>query len=173
MPRMIALKFMLVSSLCFVSVGWCLAGDTWEVRTDGVGPVKVGMSLSQLNAVVHEKFSLPAAKDEQGCFYIKPHQQPSIGLMIEDGRVTRVDIDGPDILTVEGVHVGDSETRAKQVYGHKLKVEPHAYTGPEGHYLTMHSSDGRYGIRFETDEGKIVRFYAGRANSIAYIEGCQ
>ena len=54
-----------------------------------------------------------------------------------------------------------------------LKVEPHNYTAPEGHYLTVLASNGRYGIRFETDEGKIVKFYAGQLQAIALVEGCE
>jgi len=55
-----------------------------------------------------------------------------------------------------------------------MKVSRHAYTGEEGgHYLTFRSSDGRYGIRFETDQGKITTFYAGSYAAIQYIEGCE
>jgi hypothetical protein len=77
------------------------------------------------------------------------------------------------VSTAGGIKIGDSESHAKQVYGNMLKVEPHNYTAPEGHYLTVLASNGRYGIRFETDEGKIVKFYAGQLQAIALVEGCQ
>lgn len=131
------------------------------------------MSLSELNAVLHESFSMPEDKDEQACFYVEPAKHPGVALMIEEGHVTRVDVDRPGVSTAEGIKIGDSESRAMQVYGNKLKVEPHHYTAPEGHYLTVLSSNERYGIRFETDEGKVVRFYAGQRQAIAYVEGCQ
>jgi len=143
------------------------------MRFDGTGPVKFGMSLSELNAALHERFSMPQGKEEQGCFYVSPARHPGISFMIEDGHVTRVDVQRRGISTAEGVRIGDSEARAAQVYGNKLKVEPHHYTSPEGHYLTVLSNDKRYGIRFETDEGKVVRFYAGQRHAIAYVEGCQ
>ena len=130
------------------------------------------MSLSQLNAVLHEKFSMPESKDDQGCFYVNPTRHPHVALMIEDGRLARIDVDGPGVATAEGIQVGDSEARVLQVYGSRLKVEPHAYTGPEGHYLTVRSKSGRYGIRFETDKGKVETFYAGRFKAVQYIEGC-
>lgn len=97
----------------------------------------------------------------------------AFAIMIQEGYVTRVDVFQPGIATPEGIRVGNSEARAKQAYGDKLKIEPHAYTGPEGHYLTVRSSDGLYGIRFETDGKKILSFYAGKKAAIAYIEGCQ
>lgn len=91
--------------------------------------------------------------------------------MIENGHLVRVDVDKAGVATDEGVQVGDSEERAKQVYGSRLKVEPHHYT--DGHYLTVRSQSGGYGIRFETEKGKIETFYAGTFEAIQYVEGCQ
>jgi hypothetical protein len=85
----------------------------------------------------------------------------------------RVEVYKSGVFTADGIQVGDSEARAMKVYGPKLRVSRHAYTGPEGHYLTLRSADGRYGIRFETDHGKITMFYAGRYDAIQYIEGCE
>ncbi|HEY2390175.1 MAG TPA: hypothetical protein VGK22_03300 [Candidatus Angelobacter sp.] len=163
---------LILSILFFISFG-SSASSAWVVRFNSTGPVKIGMSLSQLNAALHEKFSMPEDKDEQACFYAEPAKHPGVAIMIEKGYVTRVDVFRPDISSAEGIRIGDSEARAKQVYGNKLKIEPHAYTGPEGHYLTARSSDGLYGIRFETDGKKILSFYAGKKAAISYIEGCQ
>src|SRR5579859_4413644 len=54
----------LLAVLTIVCVSSCLADNVWVVRPDGVGPVKVGMSLSQLNAALHETFSMPDDKDD-------------------------------------------------------------------------------------------------------------
>jgi hypothetical protein len=161
--------------LVFVAgtIGSSLASDVWVVREDGVGPVKIGMTLTRLNMVLHENFSMPENKDEQGCFYADTVKYAPISFMIVRGRLARIDVDGAGVSTAEGIRVGDSEQRARRVYGPRMRVEPHAYTGPEGHYLTIRSSNGRYGIRFETDGGTITRFYAGRFEAIQYIEGCE
>jgi len=88
--------------------------------------------------------------------------------------VVRVDVDQAGILTAEGVQVGDTEEHAKKVYGPRLKIEPSQNAGGEGgHYLTVLSSDRRYGIRFETEQGKITTFYAGTYEAIQYVEGCE
>jgi hypothetical protein len=158
--------------LCLCLVCSCLASDTWVIREDGVGPVKIGMTLAQLNATLHEKFSLPAEKEDQGCFYVSARGHDHIAFMIENGRLVRIDVDEAGVPTSSGIQVGDSEAHARQVYGARLKVTPHAYT-ETGHYLTARSSDGQYGIRFETDNGKIKMFYAGRYDAIQYIEGCE
>ena len=91
--------------------------------------------------------------------------------MIEDGQLERLDVNAAGPATSKGVHVGDSEERVKQIYGSALQIGPHHYT--DGHYLTIKSPSGRYGIRFETEKGKVERFYAGKFQSIQYVEGCQ
>ena len=140
--------------ICMCLGNGASAGDNWVVRFDGVGPVKVGMALSQLNAALHEKFTLPPNKEDQGCFHESPSGRPHIAFMIEDGQLVRVEVDSPGIATVEGIQVGDSEARVRQVYSTRVKVTKHAYIDT-GHYLTVRSPDGRYGIRFETENGKI------------------
>ena len=153
----------------------CSAANDWEVLPNGVGPIKVGMRLSNLKTDLHLSYSIEFAQDsdQKTCFYANLRDQPGISLMILNGRVARVDIDNKDTKSAEGIRNGDLEAHALSVYGKRMKVTPHAYTGPEGHYLTVRTTDGRYGIRFETDEGKIVRYYAGRSDAISYIEGCE
>jgi hypothetical protein len=150
-----------------------LGREVWVVRADGVGPVKIGMTLSQLNTALHEKFSIPESSDEQGCFFVNTPSHPGILFMIENGRLVRVDVVKPGVSTSEGIQVGDSEELAQKAYDTRLSVEPHAYSSKEGHYLTVRSAKGRYGIRVETDKGKITVFYAGRFRAIHYIEGCE
>lgn len=138
------------------------------LRQDGIDAVKIGMNLVQLNTVLHEKFTLPKDNDEQDCYIDGPAAHPQVSFMILNGRLARIEVDRRVVSTEAGIQVGDSEERVKQVYGSSLKVTPHAYTGPQGHYLTTRSADGRYGIRFETDNGKITARYAGRFDAIQY-----
>ena len=143
----------------------------WALHFDGIGPVKVGMSLSQLNAALQEKFRMPKARDQQGCFTVSSGHHPHVSFMVEDGRVSRIDIDGRGVPTDKGIQVGDSEKQVLEIYGAAVKVKPHAYTAEGGgHYLTVHS--GELGLRFETGNGKVGSFYAGRFTSVQYIEGC-
>ena len=153
----------------------CSATDNWVTRPDGIGPIRVGMKLSELKTSLHLSYSVSMAQDsdQQTCFYADLRGHSGIGLMILNGRVARVDVDDQDTQTVDGIRNGDSEAHALSIYGKRLKVTPHAYTAPEGHYLTVRSADGKYGIRFETDRGKIVRYYAGRVDAISFIEGCE
>jgi hypothetical protein len=142
------------------------------IRLDGVGDVKIGMTLDQLSATLHQKFPMPEQKEDQGCFYVSPRDYPS--LMIENGKVVRVDVDQPGIPTAEGIQVGDTEAHVKENYGQRLEIKPSQYSGEEGgHHLTLRSKDGRYGVRFETDAARVSMFYAGTYDAIQYVEGCQ
>jgi hypothetical protein len=168
---MVRMNFLARFLLCLCLVTISSASDTWVVRFDGAGLVKIGMSVSELNATLNENYSMPAAKDQQGCFYLEVGKQPQVALMMIGGRLARIDVRGPGVSTSKGIQVGDSEAHAQTLYGDRLKVEPHKYIDG-GHYLTVRSNDETFGVRFETDQGKITVFYAGRYDAIQLVEGC-
>ncbi|HJY89212.1 MAG TPA: hypothetical protein VJ255_03000 [Candidatus Acidoferrum sp.] len=117
--------------------------------------MRIGMSLPRLNAMLDEKLPLPPAKDGQACFYVTTKKQPRLSFMMLQGRLARIDVRDPGVTTTTGIQVGDSDKRALQVYGSRLKVGPHKYID-HGQYLTAKSSAGHCGIRFETEDGKIA-----------------
>jgi hypothetical protein len=149
------------------------SGDTWVLREDGIGPVNVGMTVAQLNAILGANFSMPKGKEDQSCFYLEPKAHPQVAFMMIDGRLARIDVNRAGVPTESGIQVGETEAKTLKVYGPGLKVDPHAYTAPDGHYLTIRSKEGQLGLRFETYKGRIEMFYAGQADAIQYIEGCE
>jgi len=144
----------------------------WVLRFDGIGPVRVGMTLPQVNSAMGKRFQIPSDPDEKDCFYINPTKHPGLAIMLLHQRVARVDVDGTDTPTSLGIRNGDSEKRTLTVYGSRMRVEPSFYDAPDGHYLTIFSPGKRVGIRFESYDGKIKRFYAGTREAIAFVEGC-
>ncbi len=151
--------------------GTSLADDAWVIREEGVGPVKIGMTLAQLSATLHQKLSEEEGGSEN-CFYVNARDHDQVSFMIINGRLARIDVDAPGVATSAGIQVGDSEARARNAYGNRMKVTAHFYID-DGHYLTAQLADGRYGVRFETASGKIVRYYAGKYDAIQYVEGCE
>src|ERR1051325_170095 len=152
--------------LCIAASPIFASPQAWALRFDGIGPVRVGMNMAQLNAALKEHF---AQDKEEPCFYVDSKRHPGIGFMIQHGRVTRVDVTNRSISTTEGIRIGVMEARVTKAYGNKLQIEPHHYVD-DGHYLTIYNN--RYGIRFETENGKVTGFYAGDKTAIQYIEGC-
>jgi hypothetical protein len=168
---MFSRKVMLLAAFTILAAGITIADDVWVVRENGVGPVEIGMKLSQLNTTLGETFVVPPNREDQACFSVSPAKHPSVSFLIEQNLFARIDVDEHGISTAEGVQVGDSEAHALKAYGRRLEITPRHDV--EGHYLTVRSADGRYGIKFETEKGKIEAFYAGRAEAIQYVEGCE
>jgi hypothetical protein len=164
-------RLILLLALTILSAGSSFADEEWTVRDDGIGPVKIGMTLSQLNTTLGETFAVPPNREDQACFSVSPAKHASVSFLIEQNLFARIDVDEPGTSTSEGVQVGDSEAQALKAYGRRLEITPRHDT--EGHYLTVRSADGRYGIKFETEKGKIEAFYAGRAEAIQYVDGCE
>jgi hypothetical protein len=59
-----------------------------------------------LNAVLHEKFAMPASKDEKdekACFDVEPKHHPQLDFMILEGRLERIEVHNPGVLTDTGI----------------------------------------------------------------------
>src|SRR4051812_40983637 len=82
------------------------------VRMDGVEPVKIGMTLKELNAALHEHFALSNDPEERECDYFGSPLLPHISLMVVRGRLARVEVDAEGVPSEAGLQVGDSEANA-------------------------------------------------------------
>lgn len=176
LTQVVDLMFKVMTLAALLSaVGPVLATEPQRVAFTSIGKARIGMSERTLVRALGAPLTHVAAEvEEEGCYYASGRDLPQgVGLMMIDGRLARIDVSEAGVPTMSGTEVGTSEAKLKQLYGTRLIQQPHAYTGPEGHYLTVQSDDGRYGIRFETDGALVTRFYAGTASAIQYIEGCQ
>jgi hypothetical protein len=129
------------------------------------------MTLAQVNAALGEKFVSPSEPDEKGCFYIEPREFEGVALMIEEGKLVRIDVRTASVTTDAGIRIGDRASALKSRYGAQLKDEPHYYAGPEGRYLTLSLNKG-IAIRFETSNENVKNWYIGYKKAVQYVEGC-
>jgi hypothetical protein len=114
---------------------------------------------------------VPIHDDERSCYYVSPRDAVGrVSFMIVDERVARVDIDDPGPVTAAGVGVGSLESEVRLAYGDRVKVSPHKYTGPQGHYLTVEQGD--FAIIFETDGTGVTTFRAGKRPEVGWVERC-
>jgi hypothetical protein len=146
-----------------------------RVSLDGYGPARIGMTRKALEKALGTKLSKDdATEDAQSCEIAEPlNGSGGVAYMLIHGKLARVEVFSKGIRTVSGVQVNDSQASVIATYPGRIEVSPHFYTAPEGTYLTMFSKDKRKGIRFETDNGKVSAYYAGNAEVIQYVEGCQ
>ena len=136
----------------------------------GIGPIRAGMTVAQANAAIGGGFAAPKG-GTSGCTYAVLTKAPrGLWVMLQDGRVARVEVRSGSIATSTGAHIGDSEARIKQLYP-RVAVTPHKYVAG-GHYLTVTGSDPGNRIVFETDGSKVTTFRSGRTPEVENVEGC-
>lgn len=152
-----------------------LGAELPRLRLGAIGELRVGMSESEVARSAGEAVGhLYPDTEENGCFYGAVRGLPSgTSLMFLDGRLARIDVSEAGVRTVSGAGIGTSERALGRMYGQRLIREPHAYDAPIGHYLTLMSSDGALGLRFETDGSQVTTYYTGTADAIRLKEGCQ
>ena len=143
------------------------------VTPEGVGPVRIGATIAQVNAALGEQLK-PAYDVNPECDYIDPATlPPGIALMVERDTIVRIDVDTAGIATAEGAVVGDTETRVLDLYKGRVEVQPHKYTGPVGHYLRVTwPADTLHLLIFETDGERVVSYHTGVRPAVDYVEGC-
>jgi len=145
----------------------------WVLGASSLGNFRTDVTLAQFNDQLGEQLT-PAYEISATCDHIDPAAFPEgVIVMIENDSVARFDVENPAVKTREGAGVGDLETEVLRRYGSGILVSPHAYTGPEGHYLTVTPpGDTLHRIIFETDGRKVVHIRAGKRPAVDYIEGC-
>lgn len=156
------------------------------VRLDGIGPVIMGMTLDEATAAVGRRVavdqdSLISGDDTDLCgFAVVDGGPEELSFMVnrdrprDEWRIVRLDVsDDGTIATVGGIRVGSTEEDVRRVYGNAIKTEPHAYTGPQGHYMIL-DGDGPGGMKllFETDGTKVLTYRSGLEGAVDAIEGC-
>jgi hypothetical protein len=144
----------------------------WKVYLNGIGPIRVGMSPRQASRAIGAQF---VGQSTGECYYIHLEKEAKgVGLMIIRGRIARIDVDTPEITTINGARVGHTEDQIKSIYPGQLTVGPHKYV-EQGHYLTFIPKEpefSQYRLVFETD-GKVVTTYgAGKLPEVEWVEHC-
>ena len=155
-----------------------LAGDSpstpWTLRLDGFGPVRVGMTLAELEPLLGGTVRIERIEPEDSCGYAYLSALPAgTSVMLDGTTVVRVNVDTTGIVTESGIGVGDAELDVLARYAGRIRVEEHPYTGPDGHYLIV-EDPARPGFRLilETDGRIVISFRAGRLPEVDLIEGC-
>jgi hypothetical protein len=150
---------------------------------DGIGPVKIGMTLAQATAAVGRPVKVDPSYVADGCAFAEVEGGPvGLSFMVnreketDPWRIFRGDVTKGPIATVSGIKIGATEAEVKAAYSGKggiYTVEPHPYTAPQGHYL-IYDADGKGGklLIFETDGAKVTSFRAGDEGAVQAIEGC-
>jgi len=146
----------------------------WMLSADGLGPFRIGMTEPAVARMIkgHIEDDRESTANYRACHDSLPQRLPYVSFLFEKGRLSRITIaKRRDIRTSDGVGVGSSERRLRQIYKGRLTIRPADYGGP-GHSILVWERPGKRGVRYLTDaKGQVRLIYAG-ASSIQYIEGC-
>ena len=145
--------------------------DEWALSPAGAGPVRVGMSLSELQPLLAEPADSATFASE--CAYVPITDAPrGLGFMIVAGELVRIDVREGPTLTAEGAGIGDTEARVIELYPSATRGT-HKYT--DGAYLVVRPgapADTLSRLVFETDGTRVTRFRAGIYPQVEWVEGC-
>jgi hypothetical protein len=146
-----------------------------QVSTQGIGAIKIGMTIAQAAKVAKIKLITENSDSTATCVYYQPAQKSlGVSFMVTDGIISRIDITNPQITTLSGAKIGNSENRIRAIYGNRIQTKSHKYLD-RGHYLIFVPRDLKDRDRqiiFETDGSKIINWRVGKAKEVAWVEGC-
>jgi len=146
----------------------------------GLGPIRVGMSVSELSAALTIPLSIEALDGEPAagsCVYVGADDFVQISILAEatsstDGTITAITVwDGP-WKTPSGLGLGSSETAVLDALGDSIVQSPHTYT--PGQYLDFIPSDESdlNSVRFATNGHQVISISVGRQDWVGLVEGC-
>jgi hypothetical protein len=137
----------------------------------GIGPIRAGVTVAEAAQAIGGGFAAPKG-GTAGCTYaVLTKAPPGLAVMLEDGKVARVDVRSGTIATAAGARIGDSEARIKTLYPDRVTITPHKYVRG-GHYLTVTPADTNYRIVFETNGKKVTSYRSGRTPEVEQVEAC-
>jgi hypothetical protein len=154
-------------------LGAATPGDRRVVTFYGVGPLRIGDTVEAAAKAAGEPLkpsteTLPGTED---CGYVELASDRHLWIMVEQGRITRLETASRLFRTSSGVRVGDTEERVRSIYGARLEVREHKYF-EVGNYLIVRSADHKFALVMETDHKKVVNLIVGLVPSVEYVEGC-
>lgn len=148
----------------------------WAVSAHTFGSLRLGSTVTQASSDIGDAIDMSRYGSDFGtCDFVRAPSMPGgTWLMVIDSTdVARVDVDSASVLTTRGVGVGSTEQQVIDAYRGAIRVEPHHYTGPTGHYLVhLAPDDTMFAVVFETDGSRVTSYRAGRQPEVMYVEGC-
>ena len=154
------------------------------LRMDGIGPVRIGMTVQQAERALHARMKLDSPYQDRAdwdeCAYAEriDGKQPEIGYMVAHNRITRIEIgqvDGkPDssITTEKGIGLNATRAAVRRAYGRALRETPNIYMDAKDSNLVAYGPGRKTMLLFETAEGRVTSFRVGYRADVELAEGC-
>jgi hypothetical protein len=147
-----------------------LAGP-WDapLTLHGIGTLRVGLPVAALRRLGARGVNYP--DPDIDCSYWRTPRWPGLAMMVSGGRVVRIETEDRRYRTASGARIGMTEAQIRRLYP-GMRVQPHPYTGPQGHYLVYRARGEPYGLIVETDGARATQVRVGTWEAVQLIEGC-
>ena len=164
----------LVLALLAAAEGASADPAKWVLTVDGLGPVRIGMTIAEVEKAVGGKLEGAAIESDDICVEKDSKAGPlGVAYMFEDKKLTRISLgEGSTIGTLKGLGVGSTAEQVRRALGPKLKIDPHPYEAEPGEFITFWTVPDKLGISFETDAKRRVTTVHAGTGAIEYAEGC-
>ena len=155
--------------------------DTTRLELDGIGPIRVGMTLDEASAAHGKPVAItPGSANgpgfKRGCFHAEAEGGPDgLAFMVVNGRIVRVEAGRGPVVTPEGIGSGSPVQDVLAAYAGRIRVEPHTYSARfGGQYLIVDNTSGGnpMSLLFETDGKQVTMFRSGLTGAVMAPEGC-
>lgn len=143
----------------------------WTVTAAAIGTTRFGQSPADFARSQSTTPDTTVGGDR--CGYWTPTGAPAgLSLMIDSGKVVRVDVDGSGAKTAKGIGVGSTIAEVEAAYV-GLQSQPHKYNYEIGwRSLIAWESDSSAAIVFEVDSNVVRKPHAGLRPQALWVERC-
>jgi hypothetical protein len=146
------------------------ATPDWSVSAAAIGTTRFGQPMAEF---AKAQGAQPDTTVGSECEYWWPAGAPAgLSLMVDSGKVVRVDVDSTGPRTARGIGLGATIAEATAAYP-GLQSAPHKYNYDMGwRTLTVVEADSSAAIVFEVDSTVVRQFHAGRLPHALWVERC-
>lgn len=155
------------------SIGLDLTDPTLRLSVEGLGPVKLGMSLEEGRRAAGVPSTIH--RNPAYCGTLTPDHVEGItffALPGGDNTIQGIGITNEQVLTVSGIHVGSALEKLRQTYKGDLSEGHYDILGVEPGAVYRPSPDSEYAMAFSIDEGLVSYIHVLRAEYLNFVEYC-
>src|SRR5258706_11150962 len=139
------------------------------IRIDGVGPIRIGMTVAEAEKTAHTSIPFHAREGETCEIVGLASGSSELAFLTTRGVIARVEVYKGTMATEEGAHLGSTEAEIVRLYAKDhVETTPHPYD-PGGHYIKVTKPGAGFaGLSyiFETDGHKVTSFRSGRSPEV-------
>jgi len=147
-----------------------------SVKTTGLGPIQVGMTIEDVAEAGIDLVPLEQPVGDGICQYyrVEDSSEP-IGFMAVDGKLIRIDVwQGSLVATRSGIGIGSSEADIYAQYPGRIEATQNVETrGSTLVFTPEDPGEDVYRLVFETDAaGRVTEYRAGQFPAVTWANGC-